>query len=253
MKRIKKIVLKKIKYIFRPFAYKLGFIDSFKPDKDFGKNELIFNAFTNLKNKGFNPKLIVDIGANHGTWTRQTLNVFPDAEYILIEPQEWLEKSIEDLKIKNKIKFFPLGLGNKIEVLDFKINQSDDSSSFKPMNNDIKGYEFIDSIPVQMKTLDSFLLDEKLPIPNLIKIDAEGLDLEVLEGALSVLGKTEVILLEASVHQKSFPNSLIDVMKFMDDKGYELFDFTDLNRPFSDGLLWLLEVMFIKKNSQFGS
>ena len=52
---------------------------------------------------------IVDIGANHGTWTRETLKYFPDAFYTLIEPQKWLQPSFQDLldsnsKIKSKRK-----------------------------------------------------------------------------------------------------------------------------------------------------
>lgn len=88
-------------------------------------------------------------------------------------------------------------------------------------------------------------------LPELVKIDAEGLDLEVLEGASSIFGVTECILIEASIHQKAFPNSLLKVMNYMDERGYEIFDFTDLNRPFSNGLLWLVEVMFVKKDSRF--
>ena len=34
----------------------------------------------------------------------------------------------------------------------------------------------------------------------------------------------------------------------MDNKGYEIFDFTDLNRPFKNGLLWLVEILFVKKD-----
>lgn len=215
------------------------------------KTSLLTNSFEFLKSKEFDPKFILDIGANHGTWTRDMIKFFPDSIYILIEPQAYLERSIEDLKSCSKIKFYPIGLGNKNGILSFSINQSDDSSSFKPTDSGIKGYAFVDSIPVQMKTLDAFLEEENLPIPDIVKIDTEGLDLEVLEGASSIFGLTECILIEASIHQKAFPNSLLKVMNYMDERGYEVFDFTDLNRPFSNGLLWLVEIFFLKKKSKY--
>lgn len=242
--------IKKIIRSIRDFLCSKNELSS-KNQLDDKKSILISRAFTYLKSMGFSPAYILDVGANHGTWTRDTLKVFPNSTYILVEPQAHLEKSIEDLKLSSKIKFFPIGLGNQNGILEFAINQSDDSSSFRPSESNIKGYEFRERVKVQMKTLDAFLNDEKLPIPELIKIDAEGLDLEVLDGASSIFGVSQCILVEAAVHQKAFPNSLLRIMNFMDEKGYEIFDFTDLNRPFANGLLWLVEVMFVKKDSQF--
>lgn len=38
-----------------------------------------------------------------------------------------------------------------------------------------------------------------LPTPDLVKIDAEGFELKVIQGASDLIGKTEVFLLEAGV------------------------------------------------------
>lgn len=245
----KKKTLKRLINYISPLAAKLGFYQ--KNQLEDNKSILVNRAFNYLKSKGFSPDYILDVGANHGTWTRDTLKVFPNSTYILVEPQAHLEKSIQDLRLNSKIYFYPIGLGDKNGILEFAINQSDDSSSFRPSDSKIKGYEFGERVKVQMKTLDTFLKDQNLPIPELIKIDAEGLDLEVLEGASSIFGVAECILVEASVHQKAFPNSLLRIMNIMDEKGYEIFDFTDLNRPFANGLLWLVELMFVKKGSRF--
>lgn len=34
------------------------------------------------------PNCVIDIGAKKGTWTQQCLQVWPDADYILIKPLE---------------------------------------------------------------------------------------------------------------------------------------------------------------------
>jgi len=85
-------------------------------------------------------------------------------------------------------------------------------------------------------------------VPDLIKIDAEGLDLEVLRGAKSIFGKTEVILVEASVVNTVFKNDVLAVVAFMRENGYSLFEITDLNRPFEKRVLWLVELLFVRAN-----
>ena len=62
------------------------------------------------------------------------------------------------------------------------------------------------------------------------------------------MGKTEVILIEASVAYDAFSNDIKTVINTMDAYGYKLFDITDLNRPFSNKVLWLVELAFVLKN-----
>jgi len=70
----------------------------------------------------------------------------------------------------------------------------------------------------------------------------------VLQGANSFFGKTEVFMVEAGVVNKAFDNSFLKLLTFMDNNGYRLFDITELNRPFIPTVLWLVELVFIKKN-----
>jgi FkbM family methyltransferase len=50
---------------------------------------------------------------------------------------------------------------------------------------------------VEVKTLDQVVAGE--PVPELVKIDAEGYDLKVVDGAKTLLGKTDVFLIEAMI------------------------------------------------------
>jgi hypothetical protein len=82
----------------------------------------------------------------------------------------------------------------------------------------------------------------------MLKIDAEGLDIEVLQGAQDLIrNHVEIILVEVGVMNKQFNNSALTVLSFMDSIGFRLFDITDLNRPFKNNILWLCEFVFIKK------
>ena len=134
----------------------------------------------------------------------------------------------------------------------FTIVDRDDSCSFRYTKEeaDKEGFKQVE-IPVT--TLNNLLAKSDLPIPDIIKIDAEGLDIEVLKGASDFFGKTEIFMVEAGVVNKMFENSFLNIINFMDEKGYRLYEITDLNRPFEPKVLWLVELVFVLKNGYIDS
>ena len=219
----------------------------------YAKNNLLDNFFTNILTMGFTPKHIVDIGANHGTWTREALKYFPEANYTLLEPQKWLKKSFQDILDNNpKVQFYPVGAGEDEGSFQFTIVDRDDSCSFRYTTEQAKEAGF-KQIEIPVVTLNKLLADSIIPIPDIIKIDAEGLDLEVLKGASNFFGKSEIFMVEAGVVNKIFDNSFLKVIDFMDENNYRLFDITDINRPFQPKILWLVELVFIKKDGYIDS
>jgi FkbM family methyltransferase len=245
-KKIKIFVLK----LINPIAIRLGYVRNNKRQQIdvYNKNILLSTLFNNLKAMGFVPKHIVDIGANHGTWTREVLDHFPDAHYTLLEPQYWLKDSFLDiLESNSKVQFYPVGAGNKEGSFQFTMVDRDDSCSFRYTEAEAKAAGF-KQIEIPVVTLNGLLSNSEWPIPDIIKIDAEGLDIEVLKGASNYFGKTEVFMVEAGVVNKLFNNSFLKLINFMDENGYRLFEITDLNRPFELQVLWLVELAFVKKN-----
>lgn len=249
---MKKIIKKCIVNIINAIAIRLGYV---KPNNiridhitNFGKNNLLSILFNNLKTMGFIPEHIVDVGANHGTWTREVITHFPDAYYTLLEPQKWLKTSFQDiLDANSKVTFHPVGAGAEEGSFHFTIVDRDDSCSFRYSPEEAKEAGF-EQLEIPVVTLNGLLAESKLPIPDIIKIDAEGLDLEVLKGASNYFGKTEIFMVEAGVFMTEFDNSFLKMINFMDEKGYRLFDISDLNRPFQPRVLWLVELVFIKNN-----
>lgn len=248
MKQLLRAILTKT---LNPLVIRLGYVHWSKaaPEKNsYAKNSLLEVFFKNIEAMGFTPQHIIDIGANHGTWTRETLKYFPDAYYTLVEPQEWLKPSLQDLLDANsKISFNPFGAGAKSGSFMFTIVDRDDSCSFRYTEEEAKK-KGLKQVEIPILTLNEIVQrNNTLPFPDLVKIDAEGLDIAVLEGASNLLGKTEVFLVEAALFCKEFDNSLLKMVNYMDEKGYSLFEITDLNRPFSPQVLWLVELAFVKK------
>src|SRR5215831_809680 len=147
--------------------------------------------FELLERLHFNPNHIIDVGANHGGWTRTAMRYFPRALYTLVEPQQHLRPSVQDLEVKHQVRWINAGCADSPGYLPLAGAEQDHSSSFctaQPGQT---------TILVEIKTLDQIVAGN--PIPDLVKIDAEGYDLKVIEGAKSLLGKTDVFLVEAMI------------------------------------------------------
>ena len=93
--------------------------------------------------------------------------------------------------------------------------------------------------------------DFRISIPELIKLDIQGFELEALKGATKTFGYTEVYILEVSL----FPFSdgpgmpiLGDVINFMLDYGYVVYDFAGFLRRPLDGALGQCDICFVKKD-----
>ena len=232
---------------------KLGFRIVNVNSKDLFQNTYVTpleNFFQILNQFGFNPKHIVDVGANHGKWTRSALKYFPNAQITMVEPQYWLKDSIQDVLDSNdKVKLYPYGAGESEGTFSFTVANKDVSSSFNYSEEEAKerGYK---QLQLPIITLNKLLSENNLSNPDIIKIDAEGIDIQVLKGASNYLGKTEIIMVEASVLNKSYNNSLLKTINFMDENGYTLFDITEINRPFQTQVLWLVELVFVLKGGK---
>jgi FkbM family methyltransferase len=236
MKQLVQSVLKK-------FGYQLTRVDgSLKPA--YGLDSF----FSLIKQFGFSPRHIVDIGANRGMWTRKAIQFFPDAYYTLVEPQDHLKMYVEDLIDRGyKISWIHAGAGDESGSLPFTIRERDDSSTFlsSPQAPDCS------QVTAPVKTINEIVSSSGAPLPGMVKIDAEGFDLKALSGASDLFGKTDIFLVEAGICPAThFENSAFAVMRRMADVGYQLIDVTDINRSPEYGVLWLCELAFLRESSR---
>lgn len=225
-------------------------IKALRGSGDFDKEALLNNFYLSLRSQGFNANVIYDVGANKGLWTSKCLEFFPYSNYYLFEPQINLANEIKSkYSNNNNIQVFPFGVGNKNEELLFTIADRDDSCSFTIEESKAKELGF-KQIKSKIICLDSFISENNLKNPDLLKIDAEGFDLEVLEGAVSTIqNHVEVILIEVGIMNMHIKNDALTVMNKMNDLGFKLFEITDLNRPFNN-TLWLSEFVFIRRKGK---
>jgi len=99
-------------------------------------------------------------------------------------------------------------------------------------------------------TLDSLL--ERYPeFRNLdfLKLDVQGYEINVLQGASALLNLTEFVLLETSLISRNKGCPLFyEVIQFMNAKNFRLLDFCSQHRT-KDGVLRQTDLLFIKNTS----
>lgn len=244
---------------FGPVAARLGYFrphQSKKPrvvDELGQKNNLLMSFYSAVEEAGLKPKHIMDIGANRGTWAQVARQTFPSALITMLEPQSWLQPSPQDLVNNDpNMLYFPVGAGRAAGSFSFTLAERDDSSTFRLSKQEAES-RGLEQREIPVVTLNGLIREKSLPVPEIVKIDAEGLDLDVLEGASDLFGKTEAFMVEAGIVNKVFPNSVSRMITYMESKGYVLFDITDLNRPWKIPVLWLVELVFVKREGVLDS
>lgn len=211
--------------------------------------DLRLRLFRQLSKKGLKPKHIIDVGAHKAGWSWDAYQIFPDCSFTLIEPQiemkPYLDKFCSSSK---KSRWILAGAGATEEELPFTIAKNSDGSSFT-ISDEKASTEGLERRILKVIPLDKIHEQFNLPIPEIVKIDAEGLDIDVVIGAQKLLGQTEIFFLELPLLGTWANQSFHTIIEFMKNHGYEPFDITDLNRRPSDNTLALMEMAFIKKDS----
>lgn len=202
-----------------------------------------------LQKRGLQPQSVLDVGANYGAWSHIAQSVFRQARFYLIEPQVEMKPFLDRFCAATPgAKWFLAGAGAADGELMLTTWDDFAGSSFLPGQE--QAGENQRRVPVV--AVDSLIGQGKMTLPDLIKIDVQGFEMEVLQGCQSCFGHTELFIIEVSFF-KTHPERpvFLDVANFMDEKGYAVYDFADLkHRPF-DGALGQADVCFVKRDGVF--
>ena len=200
-------------------------------------------AFEEIKRSGVSIQQIVDIGASNGQWTRECQTIWPAANYFMVDPLAENKTALAVLKQRNsRLDYFSGALSSAPGEMELLTHG--DQSSFHA--SEFSGPQPIKTL-VPVETLDQLVSDGRLKMPDLIKMDVQGHELEVFRGATKSLESCTVILVETNI-QQSYENIpfLHEISTFLGDFGFRFFDFcTYVQRPF-DMRLTQMDVVFAK-------
>lgn len=119
------------------------------------------------------------------------------------------------------------------------------SSIYEENSNHDRNLNFL-----EMKTLDNLVSEYDTGNNIFLKIDVQGAEIDVLKGATKTLEKTEIILLEVStLNNNSKAPIFNDIINYMNDINFSVFDICDLSRN-KNYVLFQLDIIFIKNTSE---
>ena len=217
-------------------------------DRPIGRMDLLLE---DLQKRGLTCQTIIDVGANRTIWSRLAKKIFTSADICLIEPQIEMKMNLENFcqEFENSV-YFLAGAGAKKDVLTFTIWDDLAGSSFLPKPDD-KLKSSGKQREIEIITIDDLINSSKVKMPELIKLDIQGFELEALKGAEKTFGYTEVYILEVSLFSFTDVQGmpiLSDVINFMLERDYVVYDFAGFLRRPLDGALGQCDICFVKKN-----
>lgn len=207
---------------------------SYAPHMEFGLASLA---------RRLTPGTIVDIGAFEGDWSRMARKIWPSGRLILIEPNRNKESALRTLCSE-------LGASLHCELLGA---QNDQEVQFHLMESGSSIMAERSGVPRQLetrrlRTLDSLL--QKIESPAFLKIDAQGYELRILEGAAGIFPMIEAVLLEVAVIEINEGAPLLhEVLAFMKARGFVVYDILEIHRRPLDRALNQVDLLFIREQS----
>lgn len=206
-----------------------------------------------LSKHGMSPELIIDAGANIGQFSLYASLFFPQAQIHSFEPIESVYRILSrNIHTNPNITAHNLALGESESKISFNLN-SDSQASSSLAQSEHRSLIFpekqvVDIIEVQQTTLSSFLKCFSLPKEILLKIDVQGAEHLVLQGASSVLSQIDYILLEASVVPLyKGEMSLNEIITYTESLGYSLYSVINAGRSPKRGDYIEFDLLFSRK------
>lgn len=152
-----------------------------------------------LKKSGTKLENVFDVGANVGDYSLNIQGLFPSAKIFAFEPVAETYSILQKKCKKTKIKTYNLGLGEKNGESKIFYDGGGGclktASIFGEVEKKLKK-SVIHSEKIKMVTIDSFVNKNKIEKIDFLKIDVEGNELSVLNGARKMISDKKISIIQ---------------------------------------------------------
>lgn len=166
---------------------------------------------------GKNAKVVVDIGANQGFYSLKIAKNNPKCRLFCVEPNpylfEILRRNVKTNQLKKAVlinKAVGLRKG-KIRLEIVKEIGAIGGKNLGIVNRPWLKKEFVKNIVVKAITLEELCQENNIEAIDILKIDTEGMEMDILKSGRHVLPKTRKIVVE--YHRPNLKNEIIRFLK----------------------------------------
>ena len=163
------------------------------------------NFFINTILAPTNPKICIDIGANVGGYTIELLKK-TNSRVVSFEPVPTAFQQLVEItkNFEERVMLENKGVGSKEEKLTIHYNSN--ALAHASFSEEIKKVSYVsneEKVEVAVITLDGYCEENSIDTIDLVKIDTEGFESEVFEGAKNTFVniKPKFIQIEFNWHQ----------------------------------------------------
>lgn len=210
--------------------------------------------FRLLARLGLNLRHFFDVGASTGRWSSRVSEDFPHATFNLFEPlidhsPSYRMKMETTLARHPSFRLHKVALGAECKkAWIYLYPENLVGSTALPLGTTPPNAE---RVQVDMLTIDYVVQEFQLPIPQVIKMDTQGCELSILQGATKTLPEVEVLLLECwltRAYGRPTP-LLLEVADWLREFDFHLWD---LGNPWRDaaGVLVAQDCLFLSARSK---
>lgn len=197
--------------------------------------------------------VIFDVGAYQGHVALRFSELFPQAKIFAFEPFEAsYEEARKNTRSCSRIECFNFGFSDNDGKVRFNQNRGKATNSLLESNPEGESswgtgiLETEEVVEVEMRKLDNFIAEKNLEHIDILKLDVQGAEYLVIEGAKSACSRgmvaaiySEVIAQPTYVGQRRFDQGL----RTFYDVGFDLVNFFDISVR-KDGILRQVDAIF---------
>lgn len=213
-------------------------------------NQLVIDSdmevWESLREHGFRPRTIIDVGAAQGLWTDYVAKIFPDSSFLMVDPLSDNEKALKATAEKfPRVRYWMGALGREAGELELYVH-GDQSSMF------ISDWGRKGTFGrVRMKRLDDLVKEMGCRDVDAVKLDVQGAELEVLAGASETLRQCKVVQVEVSFRRVYEKAPLAhEIISFFATQGFRIYDIASFYKRHDRALLQG-DMFFVRDDSLF--